>query len=257
MRSGNTGPWDAPDLGAEPRRREPRWRRAVGHRQLPDLPQPRGPRLRARLVPQLPVLADVAQHARLRGRPLVRPGHDRPRAPRPRVRGDHRQGVRAPGRRARSTAPSSGSSPGRSPSFPLNDQEILVRHFHKTVGDWVARRAPAMTGDAVAPARVRRPRAVRGDVVPADRARALGASPRQHDGRDAGVLRRLLPAGRRTPSSTATGSTLARPARRRRSGCCSSCCSLALVSYPIEVWRQPLPVDIGSARIDRIDEPRP
>ncbi len=22
-------------------------------------------------------------------------------------------------------------------AFPLNDQEILVRHFHKTVGDWV------------------------------------------------------------------------------------------------------------------------
>jgi hypothetical protein len=21
--------------------------------------------------------------------------------------------------------------------FPLSDQEILVRHFHKTVGDWV------------------------------------------------------------------------------------------------------------------------
>jgi hypothetical protein len=21
--------------------------------------------------------------------------------------------------------------------FPLNDQEILVRHFHKTVADWV------------------------------------------------------------------------------------------------------------------------
>ena len=34
-------------------------------------------------------------------------------------------------------------------------------------------------------------------------------------------------------------------------------CSLALVSYPIEVWKQPLPVDVGSARIDRIDEPRP
>ena len=32
-------------------------------------------------------------------------------------------------------------------------------------------------------------------------------------------------------------------------------CSFALVSYPIEVWRQPLPVDIGSARIDRISEP--
>jgi len=34
--------------------------------------------------------------------------------------------------------------------FPLNDQEILVRQFHKTVGDWVE-----------AFARERGPRAVR------------------------------------------------------------------------------------------------
>ena len=34
-------------------------------------------------------------------------------------------------------------------------------------------------------------------------------------------------------------------------------CSFALVSYPVEVWLQPLPVDTGSARIDRIREPRP
>jgi hypothetical protein len=33
--------------------------------------------------------------------------------------------------------------------------------------------------------------------------------------------------------------------------------SLALVSYPIEVWHQLLPVNTGSARIDRIREPRP
>ena len=32
-------------------------------------------------------------------------------------------------------------------------------------------------------------------------------------------------------------------------------CSFALVSYPVEVWRQALPVDTGSARIDRIREP--
>ena len=32
-------------------------------------------------------------------------------------------------------------------------------------------------------------------------------------------------------------------------------CSLALVSYPIEVWQQPLPVDTGSARLDRTREP--
>lgn len=33
--------------------------------------------------------------------------------------------------------------------------------------------------------------------------------------------------------------------------------SLALVSYPIEVWRQPLPVDIGLACLDRTSGPRP
>jgi hypothetical protein len=32
--------------------------------------------------------------------------------------------------------------------------------------------------------------------------------------------------------------------------------SLALVSYAVEVWRQPLPVDTGAARLDRIREPR-
>ena len=32
-------------------------------------------------------------------------------------------------------------------------------------------------------------------------------------------------------------------------------CSFALVSYPVEVWHQTLPVDTGSARLDRIREP--
>jgi hypothetical protein len=32
-------------------------------------------------------------------------------------------------------------------------------------------------------------------------------------------------------------------------------CSLALVSYAIEVWQQPLPIDTGSARLDRTHEP--
>jgi len=34
-------------------------------------------------------------------------------------------------------------------------------------------------------------------------------------------------------------------------------CSLALVSYPVEVWQQVLPLDTGSARIDRTREPLP
>lgn len=33
--------------------------------------------------------------------------------------------------------------------------------------------------------------------------------------------------------------------------------SLALVSYAVEVWGQPEPVDMGAAVIDRISEPRP
>ena len=33
--------------------------------------------------------------------------------------------------------------------------------------------------------------------------------------------------------------------------------SLALVSYAVEVWGQPEPLDIGAAVIDRIGEPRP
>ena len=30
-----------------------------------------------------------------------------------------------------------GLEQGAFDTFPLNDQEVLVRHFHKTVGDWV------------------------------------------------------------------------------------------------------------------------
>jgi hypothetical protein len=33
--------------------------------------------------------------------------------------------------------------------------------------------------------------------------------------------------------------------------------SLLLVSYPVEVWKQPEVIHCGSARIDRIREPRP
>lgn len=32
--------------------------------------------------------------------------------------------------------------------------------------------------------------------------------------------------------------------------------SLALVSYAVEVWQQPLPVDVGSAQMHRVLEPR-
>ena len=34
-------------------------------------------------------------------------------------------------------------------------------------------------------------------------------------------------------------------------------CSLTLVSYAVEVWQQVLPIDIGSAKFDRVREPQP
>ncbi len=60
-RSGLVGPWRTPDIGELLRRPESRRHRAVGHQQLPDLPEPGDPDL-PRLVPALPVLADLAQH---------------------------------------------------------------------------------------------------------------------------------------------------------------------------------------------------
>jgi hypothetical protein len=33
--------------------------------------------------------------------------------------------------------------------------------------------------------------------------------------------------------------------------------SLAMVSYAVEVWRQPEPINAGAARVDRIAEPLP
>ena len=88
----------------------------------------------------------------------------------------------------------------------------------------------------------------------ADRARAVGAAP--VDQPWTRCRRSTTPASRapRRPSPTATGSTLdAMPADAER--LLQLLHSLALVSYAVEVWRQPLPIDTGSARIDRISEP--
>ena len=54
-----------------------------------------------------------------------------------RGRGRRVQGVRACRTPAPSRAPSRRWIPACCDEFPLCDQEILVRHFHKTVADWV------------------------------------------------------------------------------------------------------------------------
>ena len=74
------------------------------------------------------------------------------------------------------------------------------------------------------------------------------------DGRDAGVLRRRVPAAR-------GGDGVPRPAPSS-TRCPTTprhllwlCYSLVNVSFPIEVWRQPRVPDSGAARMDVVVEP--
>ena len=117
-------------------RTEPRWHRVVGHQQLPDLPEPGDPDLR-RLVSAVPVLADVAQHAQVRGVHRI-PSRDA----RVRERIEHEVAAVVLKEFALQDAGMLGGTQaaletGVVDDFPLSDQEILVRHLHKVVVDWV------------------------------------------------------------------------------------------------------------------------
>ena len=76
-RSGLFGPWDKPDLGEMPAGLNPA-AASLGTRLVPDLPELRDPDLGPGLVPHVPLLADVVQHAHVRGEPLL-PARRRPR----------------------------------------------------------------------------------------------------------------------------------------------------------------------------------
>ena len=54
------------------------------------------------------------------------------------------QGVRVPGRQHAGSHPDDDQHAGSVTDFPLCDQEILLRHLHKTAGDYVNRVQEAM-----------------------------------------------------------------------------------------------------------------
>ena len=134
-RSGLVGPWRTPDIGRTAGRPQPRRHRALGDQQFPDLPQHRDPDLR-RLVPALPLLADLAQHPPVRGLHRFHPA----RTVRERI--EHEVASVVLKEFALQDAGMLGGTQaaleyGIVDDFPLNDQEILVRHLHKVVVDWV------------------------------------------------------------------------------------------------------------------------
>ena len=108
---------------------------------------------------------------------------------------------------------------------------------------------------AAAPGRVRGPRAVRRDVVPRDRVRAVRAAHGQHHGRDAGVLRRRLPAD---PEALAYCDKfplddLPDDARHLL----QLVYSIVIVAMCVEIWHQPKVIDGADAQLDRVGEPLP
>ena len=118
-------------------RRQPGEQEAVGPRLVPDLAELRDPDLGARLVPHVPLLADVAQHARVRRQPLLRAREERARSgSRTRWRRSRSRSTRC---RTRNTLEATQIMLESRvvTAFPLNDQEILCRHLHKVAADWV------------------------------------------------------------------------------------------------------------------------
>ena len=89
----------------------------------------------------------------------------------------------------------------------------------------------------------------------ATEARAVRAAHGQPDGRDPGVLRRVLPAGR--GSDRVLREVPARRHARRRAALLQLLYSLVMVSFPVEAWRQPHIPDSGAAYLDLLIEPIP
>ena len=145
--------------------------------------------------------------------------------------------------------------------FPLSDQEITCRHFHKTAGDWVDEYRRERAGaEPVADrdCRAGSPTWSRfvDRVVPGDRARAVRAAPGQPDGGDEGVLRRHV-------SARGRGARALRPlpARRHARGRRASAAAGLLVRHGVVPRRglgpsRSIP-DTGDAYLDRVIEPIP
>ena len=149
LRSGLFGPWDRPDIehrrAAARRSTRPGTRRGASTRSCSSRTSCCWCGRRAGTSRTTTGRRPTTSHI-FEGTLYFVPPKNATRAPAPGARRGDVQGVRAPGRQHPRGHPAHASSRGPSPTFPLNDQEILLRHLHKTARDRVAD-APGAQGE--------------------------------------------------------------------------------------------------------------
>ena len=270
LRSGLFGPWDAPDIGIDelPPGAQPGPPPGVGHRLVRVLPQLHAAGVGAELVPHVPLLADVVQHATSS---RARSTSSRRRTPRERLRQE--------------------LAAVTFKEYALQDGNTLeaTQSMHRVArGHGVPAERP---GDPAAPPAQDGPRP----------RRRLPAAPAETPVRDLGGIvseeHRCPPSPPSSPTSSrsptgALETEAERYAKRlastmdelqafydaafprleaamayldaaSRSTRCPRtprhllwlCYSLVNVSFPVEVWRQPRVPDSGAASMDLVVEP--
>ncbi len=250
LRSGLFGPWDRPDIegldplppGVNPARHQ-----VVGRRLLPLLPQLHAADLGAGLVPDLPLLADRGGQAHLRGEPVLRPGQDGGRAAAP---------TSSPRSRSRSTR-----------LQDANTLEATQTHAQEPR----RHRVPAVRPGTAAARPAQGHRRLRQGVP---RCRCPLSSPSLEPFSDWILATERERYAKRLASSMAemqafydAAFPLLEPATtylerfplddlpEPERNLLLLMMSLVMVSFPVEVWKQPRVPDSGAAYLDLVNEP--
>src|SRR5215469_2516429 len=240
-------------------RHQPGQEEGLGPRLVPGLPELRVHYLGAGLVPHLSLLADGVRPAPVRGEPLLRPGPQRAGKARARAgRGDH-QGVRASGLWNARSDPA-GARVRRRDALPAGRP-----------GDPVP--APEQGGLRLGlrvPARARRGASMSGPLLPPEfsdlepfaRDWCLASEPERYAKRLASSMDEmqafydaLFPRAEEAIAYCEKFPLHDLPAEVQR--LLQLLYSLIMVSFPVEIWRQPYIPDTGTSSFELEEEPVP
>src|SRR4029453_17943670 len=253
---GHGGHWNRGTL-ARPQSRE---EEGVGPRLVSDLPELRVHHLGEGLVPHLSLLAHRAQSARVPSETLLRPRTECAPTPRPRAGRDHHQGVRTAGLR-HPRVDTDGARvagrldlPARRPGDPVPAPE--------QGGERMGRRLPALArggvttmADALLPPEF-------SDLEPFAEDWCLASEPERYAKRLSSTMDEmqafydsLFPRAEAAIAYLEKFPLYELPddANRRL----QLLHSLILVSFPVEIWRQPYIPDTGTSSFELKEEPVP